>query len=62
MKVCRFVESQFLYLGTIRTGWMQRLLYGITFDSYRREHQEHRKTFDTSQLLYITLAGILALV
>jgi len=27
--------------------------YGITFDYYRREYQEHRKTFDTFQLLYL---------
>jgi len=27
--------------------------YGITFDYYRREYQEHRKTFDTFQLVYL---------
>jgi len=27
--------------------------YGITFDYYRREYQEHQKTFDTFQLLYL---------
>jgi hypothetical protein len=27
--------------------------YGITFDYYRKEYQEHRKTFDTFQLLYL---------
>ena len=29
--------------------------YGITFDYYGREYQEHRKTFDTFQLLYLRL-------
>lgn len=27
--------------------------YGISFDYYRREYQEHRKLFDTFQLLYL---------
>ena len=27
--------------------------YGITFDYYRREYQEHRKTFDIFQLIYL---------